>query len=49
MKKLYIVQLENKNIRTIVSDEPIRVGTIIEKEVWLGQTIKGGKVIKIFK
>lgn len=47
--KIYIVQLDTKNIRTVKSTEIIHVGTIIEDEIWLGAKIKGGKVIKVFK
>lgn len=47
--KIYIVQLDTKNIRTIRSDEIIHIGSIIEDENWFGTIIKGGKVIKVFK
>jgi len=47
--KVYIVQLDTKNIRTIRSSEIIHVGSIIEDEIWFGILIKGGKVIKVFR
>ena len=47
--KIYIVQLDTKNIRPVRSTEIIHVGSIIEDEDWFGAFIKGGKVIKVFK
>ena len=48
-KKTYVVEIDNKNVRTILTDELIHVGTIIEDEIWLGVKIKGGKVTKVYK
>ena len=47
--KVYIVQLDTKNIRTIRSSEIIHIGSVIEDEIWFGTLIKGGKVIKVFR
>lgn len=48
-RKVYVIEIDNKNIRTIFTDELIHVGSIIEDDVWLGVKIKGGKVTKIFR
>jgi len=48
-KRTYVVQIDNKNVRTIITDELIHLGSIIEDEIWLGVKIKGGKVTKVFR
>lgn len=47
--KTYIVQIDNKNIRSITSNEIIHIGSVISDENWFGAFIKGGKVTKVFK
>lgn len=47
--KVYIVQLDTKNIRTIRSSEVIHIGSVIEDEIWFGTPVKGGKVVKVIK
>ena len=48
-KKIYVVELDNKCIRTIISTDLLHIGSIIEDQDWLGTKIKGGKIIKIFR
>lgn len=48
-KRTYVVQIDNKNVRTIITDELIHLGSIIEDDNWLGTIMKGGKVTKVFK
>lgn len=47
-KKTFIVQIDNKNVRSIFTDELIHIGSVIEDQNWLGRKIKGGKVVKVF-
>lgn len=49
MKKTYLVQIDNKNIRTITSADIIHIGSVISDENWFGRFIKGGKVTKVFR
>jgi len=49
MRKVYVVQLDSKAVRSIITREDYKVGDIIEDEIFLGQLIRGGKIIKIFK
>ena len=48
-KRTYVVQIDNKNVRTIITDELIHLGSIIEDDNWFGTIMKGGKVTKLFK
>lgn len=47
--KTFVVLLDSNNIRTIRSYITPRIGDMIEDTIWVGQKIKGGKIIKIFK
>jgi len=49
MRKTYVVQLDTKAIRSISTRDDLKVGDIIEDEIFLGHLIRGGKIIKIFK
>lgn len=49
IKKIYLIELDGKCIRTIYSDKQVKVGTYISSEFWLGKKMNGGIVTKVFK
>jgi len=49
MKKTYVVEIENKRIRTVFAEKPIRVGDLVSTEIWLGYKIEGGIVTKVYR
>ncbi|MBR4316263.1 MAG: hypothetical protein IKP65_04745 [Alphaproteobacteria bacterium] len=48
MKKIYVVQIDGKRIRTIPTDKKIIVGTKVNEENWLGKKMNGGYVTKVY-
>ncbi len=47
--KTFVVMLDNRAIRTIRAYIAPRVGDVVEDEIWVGQKVEGGKIVKVFK
>ena len=47
--KTFVVLLDTKTVRTVRGYITPRVGDVIEDTIWVGQLIKGGKIIKVYK